>query len=143
MADRDSSPPNPDALSPPLFTETPSTMSPRIPAARIAVPPHQILPRGNQAALDWLRGRGGGLDKDDDDDDDGFEDVDEQEDQDGIVLGDGFYRPDEQTDRLHGLNPYKQALNVSDLESCLVLENACFPPELAASRDKVRRYHFH
>jgi hypothetical protein len=29
-------------------------------------------------------------------------------------------------------------LTPSDLESCVVLENACFPPQLAASRDSVR-----
>jgi hypothetical protein len=127
MAD---SPPDHDALSPPLFSETPSSMSPRIPAEAL---------REHQEAVDWFRGAGG-LPKahDDDDDDDAFEDIDDDEDQDGIVLGDGFYRPDEQADRLHALNPYKQALNLSDLESCVALEHACFPPELAASRDKVR-----
>jgi hypothetical protein len=129
MADRDLSPPDHDALSPPLFSETPSSMSPRIPA--------EIL-REHQEAVDWFRGAGGlakALGEEDDDAD--FEDIDDDEDQGGVVLGDGFYRPDAQTDRLHALNPYKQALNLSDLESCVVLENSCFPPELAASRDKV------
>jgi hypothetical protein len=41
--------------------------------------------------------------------------------------------------RVVALSPYQQALNLSDVESCVALENACFPPSEAASREKVSR----
>jgi hypothetical protein len=40
-------------------------------------------------------------------------------------------------DRLLSMNPYQQALDLSDVDSCVVLENECFPPSEAASREKV------
>jgi hypothetical protein len=42
-------------------------------------------------------------------------------------------------DRLLSMSPYQQALNLSDVDSCVVLENECFPPSEAASREKVSR----
>jgi hypothetical protein len=42
---------------------------------------------------------------------------------------------DEKRDKLH---PYVQTLNMTDLKSCVALENACFSAEEAASPEKVR-----
>jgi hypothetical protein len=39
--------------------------------------------------------------------------------------------------RLLALNPYKSSLTSADVESCVVLENTCFPAELAATRERV------
>ena len=36
-----------------------------------------------------------------------------------------------------GLNPYVQTLSIRDLESCLALETAIFPPEERASKERV------
>jgi hypothetical protein len=44
----------------------------------------------------------------------------------------------QKTEILHSLSPYKSSLTPGDLESCVALESACFPPELMASREKVR-----
>jgi hypothetical protein len=38
---------------------------------------------------------------------------------------------------LLAMNPYKLSLTRADLESCVTLENAAFPSELAGSREKV------
>ena len=38
------------------------------------------------------------------------------------------------------LHPYVQALSLSNLDSCVALEDAVFPPEEQCSRDKVGRY---
>jgi hypothetical protein len=103
-------------------------MSPRIPAEVLAQ--HQETP-------DWFRSPSGAKGLVEDDDDDAYEDIDDDEDQQGAQLGAAYYKPDQQADRLHSLNPYKQALALSDLDSCVALENACFPPQMAASRDKV------
>ena len=40
---------------------------------------------------------------------------------------------------LHSLHPYKLALVPADLESCVVLETAVFPIDVAGTRDKVRQ----
>lgn len=39
--------------------------------------------------------------------------------------------------QLDELHPYTQTLSLPDIESCVVLENAAFPPEERASREKV------
>jgi hypothetical protein len=39
---------------------------------------------------------------------------------------------------LDELHPYTQTLSLSDVESCVVLEDAAFPPNERASREKVR-----
>ena len=38
------------------------------------------------------------------------------------------------------LHPYVQALSIADLESCLALEEACFPEAERGSREKVCQY---
>ena len=38
------------------------------------------------------------------------------------------------------LHPYVQALSIADLESCLALEEACFPEGERGSREKVGHY---
>lgn len=43
--------------------------------------------------------------------------------------------------QLDELFPYTQTLSVSNIESCVVLENAAFPPEERASREKVSLPH--
>ena len=43
-------------------------------------------------------------------------------------------RSNEKLDQLH---PYTQTLSLSDIESCVRLENAAFPPEYRASHEKV------
>lgn len=43
--------------------------------------------------------------------------------------------------QLDELHPYTQTLSLSDIESCVVLENAAFPPEERASREKVSPLH--
>jgi hypothetical protein len=58
-------------------------------------------------------------------------------------LTDKLYRDMQKSELLHSLYPYKLALTPGDLESCVALENSCFSPELAASRDKVRRNIYH
>ena len=40
-------------------------------------------------------------------------------------------------DERNELHPYVQSLSLSDLESCLALENAIFPPQERCSREKV------
>jgi hypothetical protein len=40
-------------------------------------------------------------------------------------------------DKLDELHPYTQTLSMSDVESCVILENAAFPPNERASREKV------
>ncbi|CZT19512.1 related to polyamine acetyltransferase [Ramularia collo-cygni] len=40
--------------------------------------------------------------------------------------------------QLDELHPYTQTLSLSDIESCVVLENAAFPPEERASREKFQ-----
>lgn len=42
----------------------------------------------------------------------------------------------EKRDELH---PYTQTLNLSDIDSCVKLEEAAFPPEERATREKVSR----
>jgi hypothetical protein len=39
---------------------------------------------------------------------------------------------------LNDLHPYVQTLTVADVESCVALENASFPPEERCSPEKVR-----
>jgi hypothetical protein len=52
------------------------------------------------------------------------------------VTEDGqLLKAESKRDQLH---PYVQTLNMTDLESCVSLENATFPPHQAATRDKVR-----
>jgi hypothetical protein len=46
------------------------------------------------------------------------------------------------SDRLLAMNPYKLSLTRADLESCVALENAAFPADLAASREKVSELSF-
>ena len=41
------------------------------------------------------------------------------------------------SDARNELHPYIQALSLSDLESCVALENAIFPPQERCSREKV------
>ena len=41
-------------------------------------------------------------------------------------------------DERNDLHPYVQTLSISNLESCLALENAIFPPQERCSREKVR-----
>lgn len=43
--------------------------------------------------------------------------------------------------RLDELHPYTQMLSLSNIESCVVLENAAFPPNERASREKVSLPH--
>ena len=38
----------------------------------------------------------------------------------------------------NGMHPYVQTLSISNLESCVALENAVFPEEERCSREKVR-----
>jgi hypothetical protein len=52
-------------------------------------------------------------------------------------LTDKLYNDMHKSAVLHSLNPYKLALTPGNLESCLVLESACFGGPLAASREKV------
>ena len=40
-------------------------------------------------------------------------------------------------DRNHSLHPYVQTLSISNLESCVALENAVFPEQERCSREKV------
>lgn len=42
--------------------------------------------------------------------------------------------------KLDELHPYTQTLSMSDVESCVLLENAAFPPNERASREKVSSY---
>ena len=39
-----------------------------------------------------------------------------------------------------GLHPHVQTLSITDLEACLVLENAAFPESERCSREKVQDY---
>ena len=48
-------------------------------------------------------------------------------------LREGRAKADERND----LHPYVQTLSFSNLESCLALENAIFPPQERCSRDRV------
>jgi hypothetical protein len=43
----------------------------------------------------------------------------------------------ERNSKLDELHPYVQTLSLSDVESCVILENAAFPPNERASREKV------
>jgi hypothetical protein len=52
-------------------------------------------------------------------------------------LTDKLYRDMHRDDKLYALNPYKQALTVANVESCVVLEDHCFPPHERCSREKV------
>src|SRR5258708_4254094 len=53
-------------------------------------------------------------------------------------LTDRLYRDMQKSEVLHSLYPYKLALTPADVDSCAALENACFLPDLAANRNKVR-----
>ena len=71
---------------------------------------------------------------DDDDDDD-----EEYEDGDGSILGQIAGQRNEKRDELH---PYTQTLSLNDIESCVRLEEATFPPHERCSREKVCPSHF-
>lgn len=47
----------------------------------------------------------------------------------------------ERSKTLDDLHPYTQTLSLSDIESCVILENAAFPPQERASREKVSLLH--
>lgn len=57
-----------------------------------------------------------------------------------IVLTDHQVHATRRPDSIGKLHPYTSLLTISDLESCVALENAAFPIEQErASRDKVSR----
>ncbi len=44
------------------------------------------------------------------------------------------------TNQLNDIHPYVQTLSISDLKSCVALENAVFPEHERCSREKVRYF---
>lgn len=50
---------------------------------------------------------------------------------------DKISRDMEKQDHLAEIKPYAQSLTLSDLDSCVKLEDATFPPEERATREKV------
>lgn len=51
--------------------------------------------------------------------------------------GDKLMRDMQQDDKRNELHPFVQTLTLSNLDSCVQLENATFPPNEAASKEKV------
>src|ERR1700761_7102648 len=138
------------------LTETPAAMSPRIHAdgQPVSLPAHIVSLASDED--DWE-------DEDEEEDLDGLEQVGssdsrrrwvEEEDEDDEEFARFAFGPGgsfggaqnmrqkamqeyRNSDRLLSLNPYKLSLSPADYESCVVLENAAFGPELAASKEKV------
>lgn len=52
-------------------------------------------------------------------------------------IKDRITRDMERDDQINEVKPYVQTLNLSDVDSCLKLEQAVFPPNEQASREKV------
>jgi hypothetical protein len=53
-------------------------------------------------------------------------------------LSDRILRDMQKGDTLSALHPYQSTLTTRHVESSIVLENLCFPPHQAASKEKVR-----
>lgn len=51
--------------------------------------------------------------------------------------GDKLVRDMRQDDKRNELHPFVQTLTLSNLDSCVQLENATFPPNEAASKEKA------
>lgn len=102
----------PDDL--PALTETPRTMSP--PSTADGFGPTDSIPIESQN--NWsLRSMSAAEDE----------------------LTERLHAETQKTEILHSLSPYKSSLTPGDLESVIALESACFPPELKATREKVRK----